>query len=253
METPLRVVSWNMGHTRRSWDYLGELDPDLALLQEANAGAAPGWAFERWPGWVMRPVRSWGWGSAIIAKRSLNLEAIRDEAEGMELEGWIALGIVRMPDTTSMVVGSVHAPPFRPTPEHLGGRDPALMALPRYRAPRSFDVAYATVSHRIRGHRFLVGGDWNISPQLWLTYHPRSHDADFFVRAARDGWVDCYRRDHDSEGQTWFRANNLPYQFDHVFCDEVTAKSMGSCTIDPRPAATLRVSDHAPLVAEFEQ
>jgi exonuclease III len=125
------------------------------------------------------------------------------------------------------------------------------MSLPRYRVPRPFDVAYATFRDRVSGHRFIVGGDWNVSPELWLLYHPGSHDADFFARAAGDGWVDCYRRDHKHEGQTWFRSGNLPYQFDHVFCDETTGEAMSFSRIDPHPAACLRVSDHARVIVEF--
>ena len=172
-------------------------------------------------------------------------------AEGMELNGWLATGGVSLPDGESAIVGSIHAPPFKVTSEFLAGRDPGPMRLPKYRVPRSFDVAYVTYRELGRGRRFIVGGDWNISRDLWRIYHPRSHDADFFARAADDGWVDCYRRLHKHEGQTWFRVGNLPYQFDHVFCDGTTAALMKSCEIDPHPASCLRLSDHAPLKVDF--
>ena len=246
----MRVVSWNMAHTRRAWDYLEELDPDLALLQEANPAHTPDWVAQRWPSRAMWPPQSWGWGSAL-AKPHLDLTPYPRGPEGMEINGWLATATVKLPDGESAVIGSVHAPPFRVTAEHLAGRDPAPMSLPKYRTPRTFDVAYATYRERVRGRRFIVGGDWNISRDLWQLYHPKSHDADFFVRAEQDGWVDSYRRDHKHEGQTWFRAGNLPYQFDHVFCDEATAESMRFSKIDPHPAACLRLSDHAPVIVEF--
>jgi len=249
----MRVVSWNMGHTKRSWDYLGELDPDVALLQEANPGLAQDWVRERWPGWVMWPVRSWNWGSAILAKAGLALTPNPGGPQGMEMDGWIATALMTQADGTPTLLGSVHAPPFRPTVEHLAGRDQASMTLPNYRVARTFDVAYATLRERVQTQRFIVGGDWNISRDLWKIYHPKSRDAGFFERAQDDGWVDCYRRDHKHEGQTWFRAGNLPYQFDHVFCDQATSQTMRSCEIDPHPASCLRFSDHAPLVLEFGQ
>lgn len=102
------------------------------------------------------------------------------------------------------------------------------------------------------GRRFIVGGDWNISPELWRLYHPRTHDKDFFIRAAADGWADCYRRDHRHEGHTWYRQGDLPYQFDHVFCDGTSMASMRAREIDPHPASCEGVSDHAPLKLEFE-
>ncbi len=227
----MRIISWAISHSRRSWDYLEELDPDIALLQEANPDVAPERVGERWPDRVGWPVRSWGWGSWILAKPALRLTKYPG-AQGMELNGW--LGPERsLPDGESAIVGSIHAPPFKVTSEFLAGRDPGPMRLPKYRVPRSFDVAYVTYRELGRGRRFIVGGDWNISRDLWRIYHPRSHDADFFARAADDGWVDCYRRLHKHEGQTWFRVGNLPYQFDHVFCDGTTAALMKSCEIDP--------------------
>jgi len=241
-----------MAHTRRSWEYLAELDPDIALLQEANPSLAPALVRERWPDWVMWPVDTWGWGSAILAKPALELSPYPGGPDGMEIQGWIATGSIRLADGESAIVGSVHAPPFRITEQFLGRHNPDAIRLPRYRVPRTFDIAYATLLERVRGRRFIAGGDWNISRDLWRVYHPESRDIDFFDRAAADGWVDCYRRDHKHEGQTWFRAGNLGYQFDHVFCDEVTSASMRSCEIDAHPASCLRMSDHAPLTLRFD-
>lgn len=247
----MRVISWNMAHNRRAWEYLGELDPDVALLQEVNPSKAPGWVHEKWPDQVAWPPASWSWRSAILAKPGLDLTPFPGGPEGMEVGGWIATGFVTLPDGTNTLVGSVHAPPLRVSPEHLVGHDPASVKLSKSRVPRYYDVAYATYRNRTRGGPFIVGGDWNISRDLWRVLHPDTHDKEFFDRAARDGWTDCYRRDHKHEGQTWYRAGNLPYQFDHVFCDEKTAQSMRSCEIDPHPASCLRVSDHAPLKLEF--
>jgi len=39
MKKPFRVVTWNLHHGKVSslaWDYLLELNPDIALLQEAG-------------------------------------------------------------------------------------------------------------------------------------------------------------------------------------------------------------------------
>lgn len=84
----MRVVSWNMNHSRRSWDYLAVLDPDVALLlQEMNIAAQPSWARERWPDQVMWPTASWGWGSAILAKPELRLAPYSSRPDGMEIDG----------------------------------------------------------------------------------------------------------------------------------------------------------------------
>jgi exonuclease III len=82
---------------------------------------------------------------------------------------------------------------------------------------------------------------------LWDKLLPSRHEGDFFTRARKDGWVDCYRHFHKEEGRTWFKTGNAHYQFDHAFCDAITASSLTACDIDAHPAETLLLSDHAPL------
>lgn len=38
--------------------------------------------------------------------------------------------------------------------------------LPGNAVSRTSDFAYATLRDRVRGRRFIVGGDWNMSPEL---------------------------------------------------------------------------------------
>jgi hypothetical protein len=243
-----------MAHRKRAWDYLLEMTPrpDLLLLHEANPELAPAAVQAAWPSLVMWPLQSWRWGSAILVTEALDLRSLHAEARGYEVQGWIATGSVALPDGERAVVGSVHAPPLRVGEMDLGALDPDAVRLPPYRVPRAFDVVYATYRARVAGRRFIVGGDWNVSPYLWTLYHPRSRDALFFERARADGWVDCYRRFHRHEGRTWFRDGDLPYQFDHLFTDQRTAERMRACEIDAHPASCLKVSDHAPLVLDLD-
>jgi exonuclease III len=64
--------------------------------------------------------------------------------------------------------------------------------------------------------------------------------------------VDCYRRFHATEGRSWFRAGQHPYQFDHDFCNPDTAAALRSCDIDAHPAEPMGLSDHAPLILRLE-
>jgi exonuclease III len=113
------------------------------------------------------------------------------------------------------------------------------------------DAAFA-VARDLAVDRFLLAGDWNMSPQLWDHNYGGTRGAKFFRRIAEAGWVDCYRRFHADEGRTWFRKGNRAYQFDHAFCDGQTAKTLRSCDIDSYAAEVLGLSDHAPLVVELE-
>ncbi|MGD8486490.1 MAG: hypothetical protein PVH07_07630 [Chloroflexota bacterium] len=252
----MRVVSWNLaaGTTSRSagihdraWRYLEELDPDVALLQEV---VPPDWARER-ADWrlVHRPfVR---WVTAILARAPLRLVELEGPADGeLDAMGHLAAAELGLPGGASMLVGSVHTPIGEASRSQLGGRDPELVRTARYQVPFKRDAAYAVFRDRTSDRRFIVGGDWSTS-RLWDELHDGTSEVDFFERAQGDGWVECYRRFHPSEGQTWFRSDEPPYQLDHVFCDPATGALMLSCEIDQRPAKELRLSDHAPLVIEF--
>lgn len=252
-EELVRVVSWNLARNTKpvamhegAWEYLAELDPDVALIQEATP---PPWAGERWD-IVMAEVKRWG--SAILAKRELSLTAYDRPAESIwERDGYIASGSVALADGMSIFLGSVHAPLMKGlSSDFLAGYDPAAIKLPAYPVAYYYDLPYAIYRDRVP-QRFLVSGDWNVSPILWDQHHANSHEADFFKRAKDDGWVDCYRQFHPEEGQTWFHKNHRAYQLDHAFCDAGTALQLRSCEIDPHPAAALGLSDHAPLLIEF--
>jgi exonuclease III len=136
--------------------------------------------------------------------------------------------------------------------DYLAGFDPATIKLPSHATAQYYDIPYALYQGRVAGQRFLVGGDWNISPELWDAHHHRSHQREFFDRAQADGWIDCYRLFHGSEGRTWFRGNDRPYQMDHLFADIDTSAHIRSCDIDTYPAASLAVSDHAAMILVLE-
>ena len=252
----MRVVSWNLGYAfdfktthDRAWHYLGALDPDIAMLQEVRP-ELPAWVEERWT-IVRRPPRYWG--TLILVKPDLGpRELAGDHPRFNDSDVYLAAGTVTLPDGTSLLVGSVHAPIGEATGDELFGFDPRAIKTPYAPAPSRNDVAYRYYRDTVRGRRFLVSGDWNVSPRLWDEHHPGDHEAEFFDRARDDGWIDCYQAFHADEGQTLFKVGSPPYQADHAFCDGETAKALRDCYIYPHPAEDLKLSDHAPLILEFE-
>jgi exonuclease III len=252
----VRFVSWNMARNtfsgprhERAWHYLRALDADIALVQEAMP---PPWALEHWD--IVRADVP-RWGTAIVARKGLGVHEMADlTLTSHDQGGLLATASLTLPDATEFLIGSVHAPlPTRFSPLDLAGYEPEDIWLPAYRKAFYYDVPFAIYRERTQGRRFLVSGDWNVSPRLWDRHHPRDHEQQFFVRAAAAGWVDCYDLKHpdEEEGRTWFRGDDLPYQIDHAFCDPLTAVSLTSCDIDPSPATFLAVSDHAPLILDL--
>lgn len=47
--------------------------------------------------------------------------------------------------------------------------------------------------------------------------------------------------------QTYFKRGSLRNELDHVFVDDATARKVAEWRIDPLPATTLALSDHAPI------
>jgi exonuclease III len=250
----MRIVSWNLARntTSRSqsihegaWRYLASLEPDVALLQEVTP---PDWAFERWS--VVQPSAS-PWGSAIVARPELQLSGGQTDWEGGFIQGvLLATGEVTLAGGTQLMLGSVHTVIGKAGDEAMAGHDPNVIKRPKEPVAYKNDVAYAIYRERVHGRRFIVSGDWNIA-RLWDALHPGTHETDFFTRAESDGWIDCYRLFNKDEGRTWFCGGDAPYQLDHAFCDPDTAGLLVSCAIDPYPAETLSLSDHAPLILEL--
>lgn len=102
------------------------------------------------------------------------------------------------------------------------------------------------------GRRFLVGGDWNISPEIWDGVHPGATERAFFDRARSDGWIDAREHLGLDELPTWHQPPYSSYQLDHVFADRQTADSLRSLEVDSHPAFELGLSDHAPVVLELD-
>lgn len=260
----MRVVSWNLGAAfgfrethARALHYLGALDPDLAMLQEVLPDL-PEWVLDRWTVVRRQPRLS---GSLILAKPELELWDLPGEHPSFKgSDAYLATGTVTLPDGTSLLVGTVHTPIGKATDDELFGYDPEEIRRPRDVGPkgdigpRRNDVAYAYFRVTVLGHRFLVSGDWNIA-RLWDYQYrrPPTHEVDFFNRAEADGWMECYRLRHDEgEGQSLFKDQGPRYQEDHAFCDRQTAKALRACRFLAHPAQDLKLSDHAPLVMEFE-
>ncbi len=250
----MRVVSWNLGFAysfkashERAWHYLAALDADVAFLQEVKP---PAWASERWD-IDMAPHKHWG--SAIVAKRELGLTSPPDRTLGVlgQFGAYLATATLTPAAGVSLLVASVHTSARVASQDTLAGLDPEAIRRPSVDAPWNNDLAYSAYRDLVKGRRFLVSGDWNTA-RLWDKVYGGSGGVEFFDRAAADGWVECHRMFHDEEGRTWFRGNEQPYQLDHAFCDPVTAEVLKSCEVDPYPVETLGLSDHAPLVMEFE-
>ena len=251
----MRVVSWNMGMSmdayadvhERAWHFLVALDPDIALLQECRP---PDWIRE-WYTLHSGPFQLWV--SAVLSK-GLSVRPIVPDAGTLlaAFNGYLATAALDLPDGQELVVASVHATAKEAFPSMLAGLDADEIRRPSVDVPWMNDVAYLALKGLVAEKRFIVGGDWNIARLFDDVYGAKMGGREFFDRAAEDGWVECQWKLHGAETQTWLRDGDRPYQLDHIFCDAELGRRLIKCEAHAEEVDRLALSDHAPLVVDFD-
>jgi endonuclease/exonuclease/phosphatase family metal-dependent hydrolase len=221
------VVAWNMGrrHHKAAWTHLLDgLTPDLALLQET---APPPEAFQRGQILHARAYPRESWGSAVYVKQG----AARELPLPPEHRGWLMAADVELPGFVSLVAVSVHA-----------------RLLHRNVRP-NLDRAFDALELLVAGRSFVLGGDLNLS-RTYDTVYRTTHHGQFLDGLEARGYVDCLRRFHAEEPQTfWGPGTSHAYQNDYVFVSQDLATRVAACEVVDR----VGLSDHSPLRLILEQ
>ena len=258
----LSVATWNMNywqgirssptHVRDCWDYVGRLGIDLALVQEAVPLPHDQGLF-LWR--AVGGTRAWGTG-IFSANDELRLEEIDSSAlqadrryealsEGGLLEeshpGCVRAADVYLNDgryvVTVVSIYGIHGDPglngvrYVPTTVHrmLSDLTPLL--------DRSW-------------RRIVLGGDLNISPQI--AYPDTRHHEVLLDRIKAFGLTDLLGHFNDDFVQTYRHPRSAkPWQDDWLFASKKLMPGLLSCKA-VQTADAWRLSDHCPVVAEFE-
>jgi hypothetical protein len=253
----MRVITWNMGLATfgkrqpglhdQAWHYLLGLGPDLALLQETRP---PAWV--RNEGTIVQgPFRQWG---SVIFSPGLPLDRFRLPAESnlRALGSYLALGVASLPDGTDALAVSVHAIDGDATKAQLGPFAPRLVARPSLGRPRVNDAVLAGLGELLNPDKlFIFAGDWNTARKQGTERGDRA-GGEFFDRVIQSGWYDCVWEFHGAEIQTWFGGGSKILQDDHAFCDRSLGSSLKRVWVAAAAATELRLSDHAPLILDFD-
>jgi endonuclease/exonuclease/phosphatase family metal-dependent hydrolase len=111
---------------------------------------------------------------------------------------------------------------------------------------------FEELEQKARGRAAVVGGDLN-SARLAEKVWPGYGHGPFFERIDKgDPWVDCCRRFHATEVQTFFGDScSHPFQDDHIFASGDLSPRVRSCNVIVNDL-TRSVSDHVPLVVELD-
>ncbi len=237
----IKLVSWNMDHwktkkarRREAWDQLLlDLDPDIALIQEAVP--PPDLPPALTVLWHAAPSSRIG-GTGIISRWPLSEVPFANAYPGC-----LVVAEVALPGNHSLTVASLYG-----VLEKFGHRLFSVTTLHRMLS----DLTPLLIDRR---RDIVLGGDFNASLQVDAQHrnHSRSH-AIFFDRVADFDLVDCVSRFRPFPVQTWRpRRGLIPWQLDYLFVNARIARSLTACDVLDTPGLH-PLSDHNPLVAVFD-
>jgi exodeoxyribonuclease-3 len=248
----MKVSTWNVNGIRareaqvHAW--LEREQPDVLCLQEIKASAAqvPAALCDLAGYWCYWHVETAYSGVGLHVRKDAFVDKPAFEHPAFDHETRIVTARLG-----NLVVASIYVP--------NGGKDfPAKM-----RFLEALE-AYVTAAHAV-GLRLILCGDLNVA-RAEIDVHPkerkplaigqRPEERARFARILDRGLTDVGRAlDPDNEGLfTWWapwrnlRQRNIGWRLDYVLASGPLAGRARSCTV----AADFGTSDHAPLVATFE-
>jgi exonuclease III len=248
------------------WDYLLELDPDIALLQDF--GALPDHVLEQYvhapniraPVANRAPHHNTGLLLRNASAKDLPLPAPSDWVAG-ELENWqdhFTAKRVSLPSGVALKILSVYSPAFPIDPARMQEVDTTGIQLTQSPDVWGTELLWATLRSMDIANEdpLVVAGDLNSCETLDGT-GPRAAkpNREFFERMNALGLYDCLRMFQGQLTPT-FRVSRgwVTQQLDHLFVTPMLLSRLTWCDVapaervfGPRPM----LSDHLPIVADF--
>jgi exonuclease III len=262
----MRICSWNVRRASRKssvWNYLSEMDPDIALLQEV--GSIPESLAARYRAVSRHPITKNGtpqrFKTAILARGDLT-EAIQLNSNwgwvNSELERYsgniLAHGVVVGGKEYSVV--SAYSPAWPIDPQRLKGIDVTPVKLQNNPKVWTTEILWAALLHTIKGKgNWIVGGDLNSSETfdyLWKG-GPRGNK-EILDRFDALGFIECLRKYSGRLVPTFRNPSDgkVIHQMDHLFVNNELGGQLEFCkTGEPEVVFANSLSDHLPIIADF--
>lgn len=231
-----------------AWDWLNGQDVDVALLQEVVPlpDFTRNWGSVAWVG------KYQGWGSAVLTKAPgyTTWQPTDQQPWLQRVRG--AVAVAQPPNDGGFWFASVHS--AASSFEHTNKETPTWYAdlPPRDGIMRCDDKEMweiEPIAHEmapvLAEKRFVLGGDLN-SSRLFDSGKNTSN-ARLFDNLHAQGFIDLGTRHGVVEQQTYFKRNTRPFQLDYMFGDDQTNLATSSMRALTDVAATLGLSDHAPI------
>lgn len=263
----MRVVTWNCRKASaqsRVWDYLLELSPDLALLQEVCD--IPQHVKSRYASVQQYPVRKNGlpqqFTTATLVHGSISnritLQGPAPWVDG-ELQRFAGnlISVELYPDRGPRLrVICVYSPAWLVDKRRLVGVDVKAVRLTQNRDVWVGDLLWAALSlHKPQpGDPWIIGGDFNLCETFDSWRGGPRGNREYLDRMEQLGLVDCLRFAKGALTPT-FRTpgkGTITAQIDYLFVTDILRASLVACDTGLRQRVFDNgLSDHLPIVADF--
>jgi len=244
----MHLLSWNTNHWQRKhlhndlWGYIDQINPDIALLQEAYPlQAQTGFIGEKTKGsklsnsdtFVWHPIGgSRQWGSGVFTKQlPVKYYELKTQYKG-------ALTVAEVKSGEEIITAiSLYG---------LMEEGYSITTLHRMFS----DLTFLLEGKAGKNRHIVLAGDFNASPQFDDKQKGISHKI-LFDRIANFGLVDVFPYHPEKPLQTWrSEKTTTPWQLDHFFVSKNLFKRIVKAEVLYNDAIE-RLSDHNPMLVEL--
>ena len=263
----MRVISWNCNKakaSRHTWDYLLELQPDIALLQEV--ASLPSSISKMYHVHTHAPRRQNGadqaFMTAILAKFHIKaVFQLTSRLDWVKRElGWFSGNfescILDLGERTRMTVVSVYSPAWPVAKTRLHGDDPGDVKLTQNK-----DIGLLTCCGPPCGKCYLkershgLSRETSIAPKRSMNGRtdPRGNK-EYLDRMKGIGLTECLRHHKGELVPTFLNTDRKTHmhQMDHMFVTGDLSSILSDCYVgDKETVFGQKLSDHLPIIADF--
>ena len=270
----MKVLIWNVNgatDTSRVWDYILEVDPDIALLQEVrlmpvnittvyNQISLPG---------VKRDGGTQQFSTVVLAKKvelqpkSLSSSHTWVNKKLKQYDGNLTYVSVAISGEVYNIV-SVYSPAWELDTGDLTQEERDMVQLESQSKIFLTEVLWSSLKQTMNdGENWIVGGDFNSSETFdksWqkangVRYGLQSNgNREIIERMNSLGLFDGVREYYGEIVPTYkaVRSNEFLHQMDHMYVSKPMLETLLECSVgDTKLVLEEKLSDHLPIVAKF--
>ena len=257
----------------RSWDYLCEINPDIALLQEVNS--VPEFIVDKFDILYRKAITKAGkpqkFGTAIFVKgKIVELVPLLSEWDWVNkllerFSGNLVAAKLILDNGFAAHAISVHSPAWDIDSRWFNGTDISelagldISALKLENSPKLWatELLWATLRHLFPMSTvpWIVGGDLNSSVTFDFMWPGGPHgNQEVQDRMIELNFTECLLHSQGQLTPTFMNANDkkVIHQIDHLFVPTKMLSELVSCNVgDSDQVFGGVLSDHLPIIADF--